>query len=96
MSEKIKGAHLVQLLARDPENLDALSKNGKYFFLVNNTISIFHVPETVISALARVLREDWKRSIVLSTHLVFTFFCFSMYSRFHEVILKCKVSELIR
>jgi hypothetical protein len=74
MSEKIKGAHLIQLLARDPENLDALSKN-----------------ETVISALGRVLREDWKRSIVLSTHLVFTFFCFSMYSRFHEVILKCKV-----
>ncbi|XP_044268197.1 kinesin-associated protein 3 [Tribolium madens] len=77
MSEKIKGAHLIQLLARDPENLDALSKN-----------------ETVISALARVLREDWKRSIVLSTHLVFTFFCFSMYSRFHEVILKCKVGSI--
>ncbi|KAJ3650752.1 hypothetical protein Zmor_016832 [Zophobas morio] len=77
MSEKIKGAHLIQLLARDPENLDALSKN-----------------ETVISALGRVLREDWKRSIVLSTHLVFTFFCFSMYSRFHEVILKCKVGSI--
>lgn len=28
MSEKIRGAHLIQLLARDPENLDALSKNG--------------------------------------------------------------------
>ncbi|KAJ8920653.1 hypothetical protein NQ315_004792 [Exocentrus adspersus] len=77
MAEKIKGAHLIQFLARDPENLEALSKN-----------------ETLISALGRVLREDWKRSIALSTHLVFTFFCFSMYSCFHEVILKCKVGSI--
>ncbi|XP_044750757.1 kinesin-associated protein 3 [Coccinella septempunctata] len=77
MTEKIKGAHQIQLLARDPNNLEALSKN-----------------ETVISALGRVLREDWKRSIVLSTHLVYTFFCFSMYSIFHEVILKCKVGSI--
>ncbi|XP_060518979.1 kinesin-associated protein 3 isoform X2 [Cylas formicarius] len=50
--------------------------------------------ETLISALGRVLREDWKRSISLSTHLVFTFFCFSVYSCFHEVILKCKVGSI--
>ncbi|CAH0558068.1 unnamed protein product [Brassicogethes aeneus] len=77
MNEKIKGAHLIQFLARDPENLEALSKY-----------------ETLISALGRTLREDWKRSISLSTHLVFTFFCFSMYSRFHSVILKCKVGSI--
>ncbi|XP_018577542.1 kinesin-associated protein 3 isoform X2 [Anoplophora glabripennis] len=77
MAEKIRGAHLIQFLARDPENLEALSRN-----------------ETLISALGRVLREDWKRSIALSTHLVFTFFCFSMYSCFHEVILKCKVGSI--
>lgn len=47
-----------------------------------------------MSALGRVLREDWKRSISLSTHLVFTFFCFSMYSKFHDVILKCKVGSI--
>ncbi|CAH1108759.1 unnamed protein product [Psylliodes chrysocephalus] len=77
MSEKIKGAQLIQLLARDTENLEALATN-----------------ETLISALGRVLREDWKRSISLSTHLVFTFFCFSMYSCFHDVILKCKVGSI--
>ncbi|XP_066251410.1 kinesin-associated protein 3 [Euwallacea similis] len=77
MPEKIKGAQLIQALARDPENLEALSKN-----------------ETLISALGRVLREDWKRSISLSTHLVFTFFCFSMYSCFHYIILKCKVGSI--
>lgn len=77
MSEKIKGAHQIQLLARDPSNLEALYKN-----------------ETVISALGRVLREDWKRSIVLSTHLIYTFFCFSMYSIFHNVVIKCKVGSI--
>ncbi|CAH1133621.1 unnamed protein product [Ceutorhynchus assimilis] len=77
MSEKVKGAHLIQSLARDAENLEALSKN-----------------ETLISALGRVLREDWKRSISLSTHLVFTFFCFSVYSQFHHIILKCKVGSI--
>ncbi|CAH1183421.1 unnamed protein product [Phaedon cochleariae] len=77
MTEKIKGAQLIQLLARDPQNLEALAKN-----------------EILISALGRVLREDWKRSIALSTHLVFTFFCFSMYSCFHDVILKCKVGSI--
>ncbi|XP_050309550.1 kinesin-associated protein 3 [Anthonomus grandis grandis] len=77
MAEKVKGAHLIQILARDPENLEALSKN-----------------ETLISALGRVLREDWKRSIALSSHLVFTFFCFSMYSTFHHIILKCKVGSI--
>ncbi|XP_072377125.1 kinesin-associated protein 3 [Diabrotica undecimpunctata] len=77
MAEKIRGAQLIQLLARDPENLEALATN-----------------ETLISALGRVLREDWKRSIALSTHLVFTFFCFSIYSCFHHVILKCKVGSI--
>nr|CAH7719887.1 unnamed protein product [Callosobruchus chinensis] len=50
--------------------------------------------KTLISALGRVLREDWKRSITLSAHLVFIFFCFSMYSCFHEVILKCKIGSI--
>ncbi|KAL1490398.1 hypothetical protein ABEB36_013103 [Hypothenemus hampei] len=76
-TEKVKGAQLIQALARDPEKLEALAKN-----------------ETLISALGRVLREDWKRSISLSTHLVFTFFCFSMYSSFHHIILKCKVGSI--
>lgn len=50
------------------------------------------VTETALSALARVLREDWKKSIVLSTNLIFTFFCFSTYTCFHHVILHYKVS----
>ncbi|KAF2899927.1 hypothetical protein ILUMI_06266 [Ignelater luminosus] len=50
--------------------------------------------ETVLSALARVLREDWKRSIVLSTNLIFTFFCFSSHTCFHPVVLHYKIGSL--
>lgn len=47
--------------------------------------------EAVLSALARVLREDWRKSIVLTTNLIYTFFCFSTYSTFHPLILHYKV-----
>ncbi|XP_025833909.1 kinesin-associated protein 3 isoform X2 [Agrilus planipennis] len=77
LPEKIKAASYILQLAKDPENLESLSKN-----------------ETILSALARVLREDWKRSIVLSTNLIFTFFCFSTYSCFHHVILSYKIGSL--
>ncbi|GAB6027026.1 Kinesin-associated protein 3, variant 2 [Chamberlinius hualienensis] len=50
--------------------------------------------ETLLLALARVLREDWKRSIDLSTNIIYIFFCFSTFSSFHNVILLFKVGSL--
>ncbi|XP_049812415.1 kinesin-associated protein 3 isoform X1 [Schistocerca nitens] len=50
--------------------------------------------ESVLSALSRVLREDWKKSIELSTNIVYIFFCFSTYSQFHRVILQYKIGSL--
>ncbi|PSN55423.1 Kinesin-associated protein 3 [Blattella germanica] len=50
--------------------------------------------DAVLSALSRVLREDWKKSIELSTNIVYIFFCFSTYSQFHHVILQYKVGSL--
>jgi hypothetical protein len=47
--------------------------------------------DAVLSALSRVLREDWKKSSELSTNIVYIFFCFSTYSQFHHVILHYKV-----
>ncbi|XP_022902921.2 kinesin-associated protein 3 [Onthophagus taurus] len=77
ISDKVRASHLILILARDPENLESLSRN-----------------ETFLSALARVLREDWKKSIVLSTNLIFIFFCFSTYSTFHHVVLHYKIGSL--
>ena len=50
--------------------------------------------ETIVGALARVLREDWKRSTELSTNIIYTFFCFSSFSQFHGVIVHFKIGAL--
>jgi len=50
--------------------------------------------ETTVGALARVLREDWKRSTELATNIVYIFFCFSSFSQFHGVIAHFKIGSL--
>ncbi|XP_050693390.1 kinesin-associated protein 3-like isoform X3 [Eriocheir sinensis] len=50
--------------------------------------------ETVLGALARVLREDWKKSLDLSYNIVYIFFCFSVFSNFHTVISHFKIGSL--
>ncbi|CAH8645191.1 unnamed protein product [Schistosoma margrebowiei] len=47
--------------------------------------------ETLVGALARVLREDWKKSTDLATNIAYIFFCFSSFSNFHGVILHFKI-----
>lgn len=48
----------------------------------------------MLSALARVLREDWRKSLELSTNIIYIFFCFSTYSRFHPVIVQYRVNQM--
>ncbi|KAM9331295.1 kinesin-associated protein 3 [Gastrophryne carolinensis] len=50
--------------------------------------------ETALGALARVLREDWKQSVELSTNIIFIFFCFSSFSQFHGLITHYKIGAL--
>lgn len=33
IADKVKASHLILILARDPENLESLSKNGKFFII---------------------------------------------------------------
>lgn len=51
------------------------------------------IVEAVLSALSRVLREDWRKSLDLSTNIIYIFFCFSTYTRFHQVIVQYRVME---
>ena len=51
--------------------------------------------ESLILALARVLREDWKKSIDLTTNIIYIFFCFSTFSVFHKLILQHKVRTAV-
>ncbi|XP_052790502.1 kinesin-associated protein 3-like [Mya arenaria] len=50
--------------------------------------------ETVVSAMARVLRDDWKKSTELATNIIYIFFCFSSFTQFHGVILHFKIGAL--
>lgn len=50
--------------------------------------------ESVLSALARVLREDWKKSLDLTINIVNVFMCFSMYGNFHSIIAQYKIGSL--
>ena len=48
----------------------------------------------LLSALARILREEWKSSTELTTNIIYTFFCFSSFTDFHAVILHHKIGAL--
>ncbi|KAK0165541.1 hypothetical protein PV328_004048 [Microctonus aethiopoides] len=50
--------------------------------------------ESLLSALARVLREDWRRNIELSHNIIYIFFCFSTYSQFHNIVLEYRIGSL--
>ncbi|XP_065362769.1 kinesin-associated protein 3 isoform X1 [Calliphora vicina] len=50
--------------------------------------------ESCLSALSRVLREDWRKSLDLSTNIIYIFFCFSTYTKFHSVIVQYKIGSL--
>ncbi|KAL5275601.1 KIFAP3 family protein [Megaselia abdita] len=50
--------------------------------------------EAALSALSRVLREDWRKSLDLSTNIIYIFFCFSTYTKFHPVIVQYKIGSL--
>ncbi|ELU10175.1 hypothetical protein CAPTEDRAFT_219515 [Capitella teleta] len=50
--------------------------------------------ETVVGALARVLRDDWKKNTELATNIIYIFFCFSSFSQFHGVISHFKIGSL--
>ncbi|KAG7233463.1 hypothetical protein INR49_007001 [Caranx melampygus] len=50
--------------------------------------------ETVLGALARVLREDWKQSVDLATSIICVFFCLSSFSQFHGLVTHYKIGAL--
>lgn len=47
-----------------------------------------------MSALARVLREEYRKSFELSSNIINIFLCFSAYKIFHKMLNDHKVSIL--
>ena len=50
--------------------------------------------ETLIGALARVLRDDWMKSLELASNIIYVYFCFSSFDCFHSIISNYKVGSL--
>ncbi|KAI8809755.1 kinesin-associated protein-domain-containing protein [Cladochytrium replicatum] len=68
-----------------------------------NILQLARIPENMdilisndalISALSRVLREDGKRSMELVTNIMYTFFCFSNFSQYHNFITQNKIGDM--
>ena len=51
--------------------------------------------ETLLGALSRVLREEWRASIDLTTNIIYIFFCFSTFTQFHSVIMNFKIGSQV-
>ena len=51
--------------------------------------------ETLLGALSRVLREEWRSSIDLTTNIIYIFFCFSTFTKFHPVIMNFKIGSQV-
>ena len=51
--------------------------------------------DSLLLALSRVLRDDWKKSIDLTTNIMFFFFCFSTFSDFHRLLTQHKVHACV-
>uniref|UniRef100_A0A915ISG5 Kinesin-associated protein 3 n=1 Tax=Romanomermis culicivorax TaxID=13658 RepID=A0A915ISG5_ROMCU len=50
--------------------------------------------DLLLGVLARVLREEWKKSIELTTNVINIFSCFSDYTQFHHMISRNKIGAL--
>ncbi|RWS10991.1 kinesin-associated protein 3-like protein [Dinothrombium tinctorium] len=75
---------------------DKIKGAAYLFYLATNSdnLSVLTSNETLICALARVLREDGRKNLDLSTFITATFACFSVYSQFHSVISQFKVGSI--
>ena len=64
--------------------------------LVQNPENLDHFidNDTVLGALARVLAEDRKKSVELSTNILEIFFCFSSFRQLHPILLQNKIGML--
>lgn len=58
------------------------------------TLEALLAHETVMQTIARVLREDGRKSIDLATNIISVFFAFSNFSQFHKVILENQMGDM--
>ncbi|KAK9510832.1 hypothetical protein O3M35_005532 [Rhynocoris fuscipes] len=96
-TEKASFANLEQYVELLYEDLNDKVKGASLIMQLsrdNDNLEELARNEAVLSALARVLREDYKRSLDLSTNIVSIFHSFSQFTQFHPLILQYKIGSL--
>ena len=96
---RVKGTGMILQLARIPDNLQELARNGVLDPCgrtpVVGVLPLHHVfisADALLLALARVFRDDWKKSFDLAINIVYIFFCFSTFTQFHSLVTEHKVN----
>ncbi|CAF0831546.1 unnamed protein product [Didymodactylos carnosus] len=56
-----------------------------------DNLSEIYQKESVLNALARVYKDEWKASIELATNIVYIFFCFSSFTDFHGLVAQYRI-----
>ena len=76
--------------------LEKVEATGKIAELAGRTedLETLIMHEPLIGALARVLREDGKKSIELATNILTVFFAISNFSQFHQVVLQNQIGDM--
>lgn len=95
--EKASFANLEQYVELLYEELNDKVKGAGFIMQLsreNDNLEELTRNEAVLSALARVLREDYKRSLDLSINILSVFYSFSAFSQFHPLILQYKIGSL--
>ena len=84
----------IELLYEDLEN--KIDASGQILILARNPENLESLlsSNTLLGALGRVLREDWKKSTELAANIVYIFFCFSAFRQFHQIIIDYKIGGL--
>ncbi|XP_014251703.1 kinesin-associated protein 3 isoform X2 [Cimex lectularius] len=95
--ERATYANLEQYVALLYEDLADKIKGSAYIMqlsLETDNLEELSRSDPVLSALARVLREDYKKSIDLSINILSIFHSFSCFTQFHSLILQYKIGSL--
>jgi len=84
----------ISLLYEDMEDKIRSTRLLLQLVKVPENMEVLLSDELFVSALARVLREDGKKSLELVTNIIYIFFCFSNYSIYHPIITAQKIGDM--
>jgi hypothetical protein len=97
LPDRIRGSAYILQLARNPDNLEELEKNEAVLSALSRVLREGVLTLILFLSQKILIKKsfaDWRKSLDLSTNIIYTFFCFSTYTHFHPVIVQYKIGSL--